>query len=252
MFTQTYLPSDLIGYIPASSRNRKLTAANLSENVICIAYNSGGGVILKKGNTEGVINTDYGHIGVFLKPNYNSNTGVCQFGQNTSNDPDQNYYSATLNINFSDSPPAGIGASLRQSSPAEFYTSYLGLEPDYFLDLKALSGGKRYCHIQVQPDSNNTNHALIEGRVNVVVPTSTTAISQSLVQIWGSETPGTLSSDRGGLANSRVTNRDCYIDLKDEAEAYMFAMINFAQHRNGFSFNVGDPKDDGDIQIDEV
>ncbi len=233
----------------------RLNANKIIPNVLVGFYNSHGG--------DNITSTDKGNkglpgdptlgIGAFLKTDYNASTGECLIGANTSNDPDENYYSASLEITFSDTQPVGVYQPMYHSGDTvPFWVGYVGPRTEYYLNLHAIANGRRYCRIKVKEDPNDADTALIEGHVKIFLPCTLTqtGATNSLYAIHGVEPANTQSQEKG-MPKSAVKNADIYLDLSINTEAYLFAMITF-KGTNPISFEVGDPKDNADIRVEEV
>lgn len=197
---------------------------------------------------------------VMLKTEYNTTNGVCQIGPDTSNDPDESDFAATLQLSFSTSTGVGGSAPVNYSGTASsFYTRIMNNAPGYILDLKSLAGSNNFCRIQVMPDTNpsNPNHSLIEGHVYIhMVTTSNQANTVKKPYVMFGQEQAGQTCPVNGWPTANVINRDIQINLGQEQEAYLFALVtytNLASSLPGkFDFEVGDPRDNAMIEVSEV
>lgn len=261
MFRQIHTAADVrVTFTPPNaSKSYHINPTNLVNNVMLTGYNRWGNFV--QTNSEyhkwGLFPSDIRgssgpiNLGIVLKPEYNPSTGECLIGAGTSNDPDQNNYSGTLQITFSDSAPSGSSQPVTFPGAIQpFYTMQMGGLNEYFLDLKSLSNNKRYCRIQVKPDPNQPDSLLIEGHLYIHIPTVNTQSTNKPIVIYGEE-PGDVPSPEKGWPTAFVCNKDIYLDLQENEFAFLIPFVKFTGN-NPYKFEIGDPKDDADIQIDEV
>lgn len=250
-------PTRLV-YSPRTSNKKvKIKVNKITEgSTVVMCYNSQDGAVLAQKNGNKKFNPSGGGIGIcaLLKPEstlVSKGLYAVKIGANTSNNPKENNYAASLTINFTDTVP--IGAEPPQSFPSStgwgmLWVGYIW-NTGFFLDLKQMSGGAQYCHIQVDLDPTNPNVALIEGNLFVHLATSSNKNSAPQV-IYNKELVG-QPSQKNGSDPENVQNRNVFIDLSTEDHVFLIPLVGYSG-TNPYTFSIGDPKDDADIQIDEV
>lgn len=240
----TYVAAD-------NSKKIKITATSLADNVLILGYNRVEGQSLTSASQNKWMKFDASAgelaLGAFLKiASSNAATGQFLVGPQTSNNVGElQNAAATLSVLAADTVPSG--ASLPTSNMPNamtFWTAYLDRTPDFYLDLKTLTNGKRYCQVKV--DALNANTGLLEGNVfiYIILPGPVTYV------IYADES-GQSSSSANGEPFDIIQNRNIYLDLQGVSEAYMFAMIG-KKGNNPWTFEVGDPKTDAGVGASEV
>lgn len=240
------------------NKNKKKVNLNVTKqnpDTLIMYNNDKGGVAItadKKGNYQ----VGYGgnlFVYAFLKPYYDSNTGECLIGRNTSNDTEHDSYSAQLLISFSDSgtAPAGSKAPKLTGTGHFCWTTYLNrqnISKDWVLNLNELANGKKYCHIKVKTDRDE---ALIEGQVYVTI-----APRENFPNVI-KDTSFTISTskpiDDGGSKIEDVVNSDIFFALSEDSPTFLLTMVGVTKGKNKeYKFTVGDPRDDAVIETSEV
>ncbi len=234
-----------------SKKSPKVKIKKIVKNTLVLAYNSQTGAVFTKKGGNKKFNFNGHEIGIsaYLKPEYIPSTKQCIIGLGTSDDPNNNFAAASLTINFLDSVPVGGERPRIYSGPRKaVWTGYIE-STDFFLDLKALAGGYRYCHIQVNTAPNSPDNLLIEGNVYIYLSLSSNYKGQPQI-IYADETVGV---NNYGVGSSRlsVMNPNVYFDISQEPQAYLIPMIGVSGS-NPYKFDVGDPKRDAEVEVEEV
>ncbi len=257
MFQSIYVvsPVRIVYSSRAQNKKAKVKVKKLQkDSTIVMAYNAQTGVILDKKNSNIKFDPSGGVIGIcaLLKPESTQQSGnvyKVRIGPNTSNNSKEGYYSASLTITFQNNLP--IGSSAPESWQGGLGSLWVGYiwNTDYFLDLKAMANGAQYCQIQVDLDPTNSNIALIEDNLFIHLATSSNKASNPQV-IYTNESLGASQQDDGSDPE-HVVNRNVFIDLSTEDNVFLIPLVG-GSGSNPFQFEIGDPKLDAEVDVEEV
>ena len=241
----------------ASGKKLQFTANTLENNTLVYVSRRDFGkgtteasdfLILRDGKKQDQFASNTGTIEMvtILKPDYEN--GEIVVGAGDSLDPNDNFVAARLSVAFGDAPPTGV---------ATFNTSFNGqpvtlmnpsqIPADYYINLKDLAAGKRYCRLTVDtfklPDE--TIWGALENSVILHL------MSGNSVGLIYNKNPS--KKDQGAPWDD-IFNRDFYIDFNNYPMGiYLFAFIQYQQNPDGsIKFEIGDPKTDAAVSVDEV
>ncbi len=253
MFQKIHVLQNVKGFVTNSNTKKmRLNARILNDNTMVLANNDvTGAVFTSQSQSQEFESNGWLFLYSFLKPVFDADTGRCLVGQNTSLDSLESNYSASLTITFSDSPM--VGSSAPASHPPVVggfcWTEYI-VNTDYYIDLKDMAKGKRYCRIQVDRASSDPDTALIEGNVFIHLAT-TEAKNNSNAPVYCIYSHSPVV-DQGSKV-SDVENIDVFFDLNSEQGLFLIPMIGLNKlSATQYRYTVGDPKDDAEIDAEEV